>query len=163
VAGDSALFREGLRDVQRNRLCVGKRNVGHHGDDKPAFGKRHERDVVPPMNSPLLPWPPSASVVPEGQRLEIPAKTVPGLRARGEPLRRLEPLDGVGLQQLAVVNAHSEPHETAWTGTQRRAHSCALKLGNSVVVMSGQRAPALPVFTTAADAERALVHDSGRG
>ena len=49
------LVREGLRDVQRDRLCP-RRHVGHHGNDEPAFGKRHE-DVVAPMNSALLPWP----------------------------------------------------------------------------------------------------------
>ena len=38
----SALFREGRPDAQRHRLRVRQRNVGHHGDDEPAFGETHE-------------------------------------------------------------------------------------------------------------------------
>ena len=36
------LFREGLRDLQRNRRRVRERGVRGHGHDDPAFGKRDE-------------------------------------------------------------------------------------------------------------------------
>jgi hypothetical protein len=83
----SPLFREGLRDVQRNRLRVRERNVGHHGDDEAAFGKRHEirraTDELPFAAMARHP----RGLSREWKRLEIPAKTVPGLRARPIPNR----------------------------------------------------------------------------
>jgi hypothetical protein len=87
----SPLFREGLRDLQRNRLRIGKRNVGHHGDDKPAFGKRHEvRRAADELLFAAMARHPRG-LARKRMRLDLPAKTVAGLRARGQPLRRLQP------------------------------------------------------------------------
>ena len=88
------------------------------------------RDVVPPMNSSLLPWPAiRVGLARKRIRLELPAKAVAGLLARGQPLRRLEQLDGAGLQQLAAlgagalaeaaVDADPEPHQVRRRGQER--------------------------------------------
>ena len=85
----------------------------------PAFGKRHEvrRATDEILFAAMARHP--RGLARERKRLEIPAKTVAGLRARGQPLRRLELLDGAGLQQLAAVDAHPEPHQVRRRGQER--------------------------------------------
>ena len=125
-------WRAGLRPVPRRPARCSARSTScprtrcwHHRDDDPAFGKRHEvrRATEEFLFAAMARHPRGLSR--ERKRLDIPAKTVAGLRARGQPLRRLEQLDGAGLQQLAAVDRPSRtaPGRTAWTGTRRRRRS----------------------------------------
>ena len=75
-------------------------------------------DVEPPMRIRRR-GPPSASFARERNSLEVPAKAVTGLLARGQPLWRLEHLDGGGLQQLAAVDRHPEAHQVGRRGQER--------------------------------------------
>ena len=79
------LFREGLRDLHRNSRRVRVRGVRRHGHDDPVFGERHERRHHPAQR---------IAVVADHARLftrqrdglEVPAKAVTRLLARGQPL-----------------------------------------------------------------------------
>ena len=78
------------------------------------------RYVVAADKPSWLPWPAIRVGRPaRGSWSGMPAKTVAGLRARGQPLRRLEQLDGLGLQQRAAVDAHPEPFQV--DGVDRNA------------------------------------------
>ena len=117
----SPLFREGLRDVQRNRLRVRERNVGHHGDDEPAFGKRHEgRRATDELLFAAMARHPRG-LARKRMRLDLPAKAVAGLLARGQPLRRLEQFEGVGLQQACRWWRRPIPNRTRSDGVDRNA------------------------------------------
>jgi len=118
----SPRFREGLRDVEGNRLRVREGDVGHHGNGEPALGTRHEVDRGTDEVLLAAMARHSRGLARQGMRLEVPANAVSRLRAGGQPLRWSPPWSVVTPADCAI-SCRSVTDHCSWRTRARAPES----------------------------------------